>query len=291
MWIRFSGIMLPASAIEVRNVTFEVERSAGGLWNPERPELSHTLNAFQLALPYLEPYFINAIREATAHIDDPKLKADALAFCDQEANHSRQHKQYCRVLRQRYPRLEGYEKAIQQSLVQSRRKDSLEWRLAYTAGYEAITAQLARVLFQRANEWFAGADEHFAALMTWHAAEEIEHRHVAYDVFRSVTRSYPLRAKGLFAALRKTYADMAPVVTYMLDVDGYGGRFDSRIRRTKLRLQLLGDLLPAMLRYVSPGYHPSKEAEPQSAAEWRRQYDARATAPDERGGAVRLSEH
>ena len=69
---------------------------SGGLWNPRLPELSHTLNAFQLALPYLEPYFIDAVREGAELVSDPPLKADALAFCAQEANHSRQPKRYCR---------------------------------------------------------------------------------------------------------------------------------------------------------------------------------------------------
>src|SRR5215831_18293641 len=101
--------------ILVRRPNFELERSAGGLWNPARPELSHTLNAFQLALPYLEPYFIDAIRQGLERVEDPALEADALAFCAQEANHSRAHKRYCRFLQARYPRLREFETAIQQS--------------------------------------------------------------------------------------------------------------------------------------------------------------------------------
>jgi predicted metal-dependent hydrolase len=269
-----------ASTIKVRSSSFEVERGAGGLWNPARPELSHLLNAFQLALPYLEPYFIDAIRQGIEHLEDPVLEADALAFCAQEANHSRQHKRYCRFLQNRYPRLREYELAIQQSLVQSRREDALEWRLAYTAGYEAITAQLARWMFRNAKEWFDGADEHFAALMTWHAAEEIEHRHVAFDVFRAVAPSYGLRARGLGAAMSKTYADMMPVVSYMLEVDGFAGKWDSRSRRLKLRLETLAELAPAAMRYLAPGYHPSKDPEPTAYKEWRLRYDGGAQMPD-----------
>lgn len=260
--------MTGSSKIEVRKMAFDVERGAGGLWNPRLPELSHTLNAFQLALPYLEPYFIDAVREGAELVSDPQLKADALAFCAQEANHSRQHKRYCRLLQQRYPRLKELETAIQQSLIRSRQEDPLPWRLAYTAGYEAITAQLARWLFRRADDWFDGADEHFAALMTWHAAEEIEHRHVAYDVFQAVDEGYSLRARGLLAALKKTYADMMPAVTYMLEVDGYAKRLDSRGRRLRLRMELVSELLPAAGRYLTPGYHPSRDAEPRGFAEW-----------------------
>jgi predicted metal-dependent hydrolase len=276
--------MTNGSSIEVRQLSFEVERGAGGLWNAQRPELSHTLNAFQLALPYLEPYFIDAVRQAADRIEDPKLRADAIAFCAQEANHSRQHQRYCRFLRQRYPRLKEYETAIQQSLVKSRQEDSLEWRLAYTAGYEAITAQLSRFMFRNADDWFRDADPHFAALMMWHAAEEIEHRHVAFDVLNAVTRSYRLRAKGLFAAIRKTYADMTPVVSYMLEVDGVAGRLDCRARRLKLRVSLAANLFPALLRYLAPGYHPSKDPEPSAFARWLTDY------AEGGGGGTRASE-
>lgn len=255
--------------IEVRSPSFDVDGGTRGPWNPARPELSHVLNAFQLALPYLEPYFIDAVRNGIKHVTDPALKEDAVAFCDQEANHSRQHKRYSRKLHGRYPELARYEHAIRDSLVKSRREDSLEWRLAYTSGYEAITAQLARWLFRRAGEWFDGADQEFASLMTWHAAEEIEHRHVAFDVFRAVTPSYNLRARGFFAALKKTYADMAPVVSYMLKVDGCAG-LDSKARRLKIRLEMMQELGPAAARYLSPGYHPSQDAEPPEFKEWVR---------------------
>ncbi|HVW25867.1 MAG TPA: metal-dependent hydrolase [Polyangiaceae bacterium] len=265
------------SNIRVRVPSFEIERSVGGLWNPNLPELSHTLNAFQLALPYLEPYFIDAIRRGAEQLEDGRLKADALAFCAQEANHSRQHKRYCMLLRKRYPELERFEYDIQQSLVTSRQKDPLEWRLAYTAGYEQITAELARVLFKKQKAWLDGADEHFAAMMLWHAAEELEHRHVAFDVLSAVTKDYRLRARGLVAAMRKTYADMAQVVTYMLEVDGYAGRLDSRLRRAKVRLEVGTELVPTLVRYLTPGYHPSKDRDPPGLAEWHRSYQSGGT--------------
>ena len=254
--------------IFVRDMSFAVEQGAGGLWNAKRPELSHTLNGFQLALPYLEPFFIDAIKEATPGLSGP-LRDEALAFCAQEANHARQHGRYNRHLRKRYPRLADFEKGIQQSLVRSRQNDPLAWRLAYTAGYEAITAQLCRWMLRNAEEWFTGGDDQFAELMTWHAAEELEHRSVAFDVLRAAAPGYRLRARGIFAALRKTYADMMPVVSYMLEVDGYAGRWDSRARRLQLRLQFIRELTPAIVRFLAPGYHPSKEREPPRAAAWR----------------------
>ncbi|MEY4582247.1 MAG: hypothetical protein RL701_6950 [Pseudomonadota bacterium] len=256
----------------MRRPRFDTESGPGGLWNPKLPELSHTLNAFQLALPYLEPYFIDAVKQVQGQIKDPKLAADAAAFCAQEANHAREHKRYCRYLQKRYPRLKEFEVSIQQSLIRSRRRDPIEWRLAYTAGYEVITAQVARWLFRRAPDWFEGADPQVAQLMTWHAAEEIEHRSVAYDVLQTVNTSYALRAAGLVAAFAKTYIDMTSIITYMLTVDGYASLRDSKKRRNAMRAEILKELAPAFVRYLMPGYHPSKEAEPAGYAEWMREH-------------------
>jgi predicted metal-dependent hydrolase len=260
--------------LHVRHPVFGLEPGLSGLWNPTRPELSHTLNAFQLALPYLEPYFIDAIKQASVYVTDPALKADAVAFCAQEANHSREHKRYCRLLHERYPRLAELEANIRQSLVESRRRDSLEWRLAYTAGYEAITVQLARLLFQHSTDWFsAGSDAGFPALLMWHAAEEIEHRHVAFDVLRCVTRRYDLRLNGLTRAISKTYADMNPAISYMLEVDGYRG-LSSTWRRLQVRSLIAKDMVPAVIRYALPGYHPSKEHAPEGYNAWLRAHPA-----------------
>ena len=267
------------TALKIRTRTFDVEQGSGGLWNPTLPELSHTLNAFQLALPYLEPYFIDAIRRGSEQLDDGQVRADALAFCAQEANHSRQHKRYCMVLRKRYPRLAEFEYEIQQSLVQSRQTDALEFRLAYTAGYEQITAQLARWMFKNSKAWFTGGDPHFADLMMWHGAEELEHRHVAFDVLTAVTKDYRLRVRGLLGAMKKTYADMMPVVTYMLEVDGYAGRLDSRLRRLKVRIDVVTELLPALVRYLMPGYHPSRDEEPPEFGDWLRDQGSHGLAP------------
>jgi uncharacterized protein len=259
--IRMTGILVRQPSFTFAGVT--------GIWNPARPELSHLLNAFQLALPYLEPYFIDAVKRAAERITDPRLQAEATAFCAQEANHARLHKQYCNSLRARYPRLEQFETAVRQSLIRSRKNDPLAWRLAYTAGYEVITAQFARTLFDKQSEWLHGADHQFASLMLWHAAEEIEHRHVAFEVLRAVDPSYTLRARGLFAALQKTYADMTPVATYMLEVDGYAGRIGSKLRRTRLRAEIAAELVPAATRYLMPHHHPSQEAEPAGYGQWQ----------------------
>jgi len=257
------------SNIQVRDQIFNAEAAADGPWNPRKPELSHAINAVQLALPYLEPYFIDAIKQAMPYIKSRKLFADAQAFCSQEANHSRQHKRYCRALQKRYPKLVEYEAQIRNSLIDSRRNDSLQWRLAYTSGYEMITAQFARTIFEYADDWFDDVDPDFAGLFKWHAAEEIEHRHVAFDVLQDVSRSYGLRVKGVTAALYKSYRDMMPVATYMVEADGVTNHFMANLRAWDVRRIFFFSLAPALLRYIMPGYNPTHDREPAGYTRWK----------------------
>ncbi len=42
----------------------------------------------------MEPFIINAIREATKHITDPALLAEARAWIGQESHHFRQHRRF-----------------------------------------------------------------------------------------------------------------------------------------------------------------------------------------------------
>jgi predicted metal-dependent hydrolase len=259
------------TAIEIRSIDFDQARGFGGLWNPRLPEVSHTLNAFQLALPHLEPYFVDAIKGAVKHVRDPRLRAEATAFCAQEASHSRQHAQYNRVLRRRYPRVEEFEKQIQATLLRSRREDPLATRLAFTAACEAITGELARFLFRHAEAWFRDADGRFAALMLWHAAEEIEHKRVAHDVLLATGCGYGVRASALVSAVRRTLFDLDPIATYMLSVDGVFGRA-SRWRRFVFRAEFMTAVAPRLVRYALPGYDPALEPDPPFARSWMQAY-------------------
>jgi predicted metal-dependent hydrolase len=260
-----------SSRIRIRAVAFDFARGHGGLWNQRLPEVSHALNAFQLALPYLEPYFIEAVKDGIRLARDPHLDADARAFCGQEANHARQHTRYNRFLRERYPRLGKFEEAIRLRLQRERREAPLAWRLAFTAACETITAQLARFLFANVEEWFRDADPTFAALMEWHAAEEIEHKTVAFDVLRSFG-ACAVPVGPLWAAFRQMVIDPDAVASYMLRVDGVRGARSAQ-RRWAFRRDLLRAIVPRIVACAAPGYDPSREPDPAPARAWLAAYD------------------
>ena len=178
-------------------------------WCPGQPEFSHVASAFMAALPQLEPYFIHNMREALPLLRDDALREQAQGFIAQEARHAQQHRHFNQLLAQRYPELPRFEQVIRARLAESKERHSLAFRLAYTSGYEAITYHLVCFLMEQRAVWLRDADPSVLALLAWHAAEEVEHKTVAYDVFRALAGGYGLRARGLFSAFVNTIRDSA----------------------------------------------------------------------------------
>src|SRR3546814_10345493 len=69
--------------------------------------------------------------------------------------------------------------------------------VATTAAAEHFTASLAGYVLSD-NTWGeTDVDPEMAHLFLWHAAEEVEHRHVAYDVYHHIGGGYLRRAAAM----------------------------------------------------------------------------------------------
>src|SRR3546814_7851182 len=69
--------------------------------------------------------------------------------------------------------------------------------VATTAAAEHFTASLAGYVLED-NTWAdTDVDPEMAQLFLWHAAEEIEHRHVAYDVYQHIGGGYVRRVAAM----------------------------------------------------------------------------------------------
>ena len=80
------------------------------------------------------------------------------------------------------------------SLPEPLRRQAVLLMVATTAAAEHFTASLAGYVLSD-NTWGdTDVDPEMAHLFLWHAAEEVEHRHVAYDVYRHIGGGYLRRA-------------------------------------------------------------------------------------------------
>jgi uncharacterized protein len=261
-------------SIESRDVRFDFAAGTPSHWSPHAPELSHLITAFMAALPYLEPYFIHNLREALPQLHDAQLQRAARGFIKQEARHAQQHRAWNQLIAARYPGFEALELALKTRLARSKTEQSLAFRLAYTAGYEALTYQLVCFAMRSRSRFFQQADPSVLAMLCWHAAEEVEHKSVALDVFNAVHGGYGMRSWGFLVAFARSGRDIFDMFHLLLDADGLNRERVSKKRVRELRILLLTDLLPTLLPYLLPGYHPDQHADPAVMLGWLRRYRA-----------------
>lgn len=188
-------------AITVRKMGFAFPEDLELVFVRDEPGLSYTFVGTWMLLPYLEPYLIRSMREALPRIESPDLRADVQAFCAQEGQHYREHARANEVVRRRLPgatQLAEIEREIAAEFESFSKRRSLRWNLAYAEGFEALTAAQSHTQFEEGV--FARMTGPLRDLMEWHIMEELEHRTVAFDVYRALYGGYFYRLfVGLWA--------------------------------------------------------------------------------------------
>jgi len=194
------------SDIVVRKPSFESPVELDDVLPGEKPGDERYLAAFSLTLPFLEPYLIRTYRSVADEIEDLVLAEDVAAFIGQEAQHHRQHRRANETLKEALgPTAAAEIGAIEQDLADDYRRftdeRSRRWNLVYAEGFEAMTCAWAVTSFELAA---AGAGSSrsgsWQRMWAWHAAEEIEHRTVAFSVYHELVGSYPYRVLGSIRA-------------------------------------------------------------------------------------------
>lgn len=198
--------------IKPRNRSHDVTAALRGEWLDDNAFLTAFFNAMSIAFPVGEKFFIDAVRHYADRITDPALKADIQGFCGQEGFHRREHQRYNETLcAARGYDLNALEGPLAGRLDWARKNLSPMKNLAVTIAIEHFTAVLAELLL-REGSILDRSDPAMHALWRWHAAEELEHKCVAFDVYRAVGGSEELRV----AVMRRVSVLMAFELTRTL---------------------------------------------------------------------------
>ena len=240
-------------------------------------------NGVNMLFPHGERFFVRSVKHFLDQISDPVLRAQIKGFFGQEGRHAREHDRFNEILRQ-----QGYE--IDQFLEQYTRMSSWiedklppKLNLAITAASEHFTAILAEGALSR--DVLDRVDPSMRMLLAWHAAEEIEHKAVAYDVLQAIDPSYALRITGLVLAAALLGGFWAWGAITLLRQDGM------TVRRFRREVQSAPDRDPLIRRvfvrgireYLRRDFHPSHNPNEQLAAKW---FAARGmTLPGQRDAA------
>jgi predicted metal-dependent hydrolase len=193
-------------SITVRRTTFEFPESLDDVLPGTDLVDESYLVAFSFTMPALEPYLIRTMRAVASKVTEPGLADDMKAFIGQEAQHFQNHRRVNEmVLRQlgepaasRIRRILDELDADYQRFTSAR---SDRFNLVYAEGFEAMTCAMALSMFEQAAR--PGTQSGFGPwrqLWAWHAAEEIEHRTVAFGAYEHVAGGYTRRVVGSIRA-------------------------------------------------------------------------------------------
>ncbi|TDH50284.1 metal-dependent hydrolase [Mycobacterium eburneum] len=221
---------------------------------------SHFVAGLSGAFPPGEESFIRSVRRFADQVTDPTLKKRVAGFIGQESMHGQQH----RRLNEKLIEL-GYPIQWWDSPALAERRQRIEERfeprlhLAMTAAAEHFTAVLAeRVLSSDELQAIPG-DAEVWNLLNWHALEELEHKSVAFDVYRAMEGSERLRI-GVLAMLTAVALPLTVVsMAVSLSRDPVARRQPLRLVREAYALSrgpIFKGLGRELAKYAKPGFHP-----------------------------------
>lgn len=269
-----------AARIARRNLDFGMRGAVPVHWLGGDCHRTRFFDALSIMFPEGERAFIESVQHYRHAVrGNAQLAADVDAFIGQEALHSREHHRYNARLAAAGAPVDTLERQVAAQQDFARRHLSPAARLAFTACLEHFTAMIATQLLAQPR-LLADADPRMARIWRWHAVEEIEHKHVAYDVLRSVVRPAPYRyvvrclsmlcVSAVFSALIWRF------VRALVRHDGKGRGLRGWVRLASMLFVSPGPLariVPRWLAWFVPGFHPSWHRDPAALGTLQREYD------------------
>ena len=259
-----------ASTITVRRLDFPIEEPLPRYWFNGSAVLTHAVNGLNLIFPLGERFFVRSVLHYQDRVEDPALLDRVRGFAGQESQHGRSHEQAFRVLEEQgfeiQSWLDWYDRVAYQRLEQL---VPPAVRLSITVALEHFTATMAEL--ELTNDFLAKAHPSMADLLRWHAAEEIEHKSVAFDVLKLVHPSWLLRIFGAAWAAAVLMFFWGSAMRHLHRQDPESTR--ERRKRETLEARAEGHrrtrfLEQGLLPYLRPGFHPDDIDNAHLAAEY-----------------------
>lgn len=228
-------------------------------WLQENASASHVVNAVNLLFPAGERYFIRSVRKFLPQIKDETLRKNVKGFFGQESMHAKEHEKYFDILRghgYKFERFLKFYEFIAYTILE--KVFPAQLNLATTAAAEHYTALLAEAVLGE-KRIFDESDQEMQNLLKWHAAEELEHKSVAFDVLKTINPSYALRMAGLASAtfILFNFWVIGSAVLLIQDKEVSWSRFIREMKEIRGRFDISKEVLARGVRdYVQKDFHP-----------------------------------
>jgi len=248
-------------SLTVRDRRFGRETPQKRWWFNGDPVATAWFNALSATFPRGEMLFIDAVK-AFREGAPPRLDDEIRAFIRQEVNHTREHLAFNRAAVDAGYDLSRIDERVERLIGLVYARPKIAW-LAVTMALEHFTAMFSHE-FLRHPEHFAGAEADQAELWRWHAAEELEHKGVAYDTWLHATRDWSRWKRWKVKSLLMLVISKRFVKNRFVDASDLLAQDEITGWRAKRRLAwylvgnpgILRRVFPAWCAYFLPGFHP-----------------------------------
>lgn len=291
----------PHHALEPRHVKFDWQHTPVQ-WLPGDAFATHTINVLHLLFPAGELWFCRVYNKVLPQITDPQVHADAKGFMRQEAIHARSHEG---VLKHYY-QTHGIDTGPFTDKIDHLFKHFLgEAPFGFKIGHTRfwIRQQLGTIaalehFFGYLGHWVlnakgldeAQADPVMLDLLRWHGAEEVEHRMVAYTLFKHMGGNYLERVLHMLLVMGILLSLIYQGNRFMMKADPQRPRLVGFLRgwRDSAKaghLPALGHVIAAAARYFGPRFTPGDEGDTAQALAYLASSPAASAA--QHGGSYR----
>ena len=246
--------------ITVRDERFNRGTSPRRWWAGE-PFGTAWHNALSATFPRGEAFFIEAVK---AHREgaNPKLESEIRAFVKQEINHTREHIAFNRLAEDAGYDIKTIDARVAELLALTKGRPAIA-NLAVTMALEHYTAMMAAEFLANPKH-FATADKEVRDMWRWHAAEEIEHKGVAFDTWNHATKDWTagkrwrVRSLVMLTVTARFFKNRWADALALLEQDGITG-WKAKwglFKYLTVSPGIVRRIFPAWLAYFKPGFHP-----------------------------------
>jgi predicted metal-dependent hydrolase len=255
--------------IKIRRVNFSFDKKNPRFYYKNNPFSTHFINALHIVFPTGERFFVNAVLKHRHEIEDEKLIKQVRNFCGQEGIHSSMHERFWNILKENGYEIKGYEhhidnllhKIISKIKIEGTRINNID--LVATVCLEHFTALFGHAIFMHVDTNKDTVPEDIAELFQWHAAEEIEHKNVAFDVSKKVDKDEYIKRVTLMPIVTALLYFYLSIGTLMLIYQDRKYLKLSQLPKqfydfaTGLFTDLHGDMYAEFLKFFRKDFHPS----------------------------------
>lgn len=224
-------------------------------------------NAFSFLIPPGERFFVLSASRYLEQAGDDEARDLIQAFVQQEELHSAAHEQLNASLATFGVDVERESRYADAVFARLSRILPPAVQLGVTAFAEHLTAVAAHLMFVEPafDEWL---DPQMLEFWRWHAAEELEHKAVAFNLFHRVAGGYWLRVTSAATAAVLLALPYARLVRHLRAADPHRPTRAERRQTNVIHRKLLGPQVKLVLAYFSPRFHPWRGDDGSALRRW-----------------------